>query len=226
MYYSTDQDGNIIFSNSSDILPDQYQEVFPDFSDEIFSSDLDEFFESVSDGDAEIPSSSVNNQYFISASPEFDYDYLYDMLAAIPQYNLYPNATAVNIFTQVLNHLDHPVGYVITAGSSSADTYLYFSDSYEVSGSTITLKSPVTQCRYYYYTQNSTSYYTYNVSTIGTDETVSLSNRLVFTNLKDGYPDVIPYKQKESYSFLVSTALLVGALIIFIPKFIKKLGGK
>lgn len=222
MFYGNDEDGHIVFGDSIDILPQEYQYLYGDLDLPAFE-DFDSFIEdqepigTVSGGDI-----IFENHYDVNYSEPFDYDYLYDLLAAIPSYNLYPNATAVNIFTQVLNGLDGHYAYIITAGSVSGDTYLYYSKDFDVTGSSITLKSPVTQCRYYFYTQSSSTNYTYTVSTLNSDQTFTLSNRLIYTNTYDGYPDVIPYKSKESYSVFVAIALLVAVGFIGI----KKIGGK
>lgn len=243
--YGVDSSGSIIFLDSLDDIHDQYGDIYDGFFDsdnfvpeesnsqtipgdvssdtsnlipeEDNSLTIDDMF-SVSSGD-------IPPEIHIDYSEPIDYDYLYDLLAAIPQYNLYPNATAVNIFTQVLNGLDKNVHYVISAGSISGDTYLYYSKDVNVSGNTITLKSPVTQCRYYYYTQNSTTNYTYNVIVLNSDQTISLSNRLVYTNVVEGYPDVIPYKSKESFSIGVCGFILVGAICTsIIRKVVKNYG--
>lgn len=218
MYYGIDDNGNIVSSFESDVLPENLQSVFPDSAYDL--PVYNGFFESVSSGDALIPNINYNVEY---NTPEFDYDYLYDLLAAIPSYNIYPNATAVNVFTNVLNHLDGNYKYIITGGSTSGDTYLYYSKKADVSGNVLTLQAPVTQCRYYYYTSNSQTYYTYNISVLNQDETFTLSNRLIYTNLKDGYPDVIPYKQKVSFVFSFTSLVLVGVVVLCL---LKKIGGR
>lgn len=211
MFYGNDDDGHIIFGDSLDVLPPEYQETFSDFQIEDFESFISDQqpVGTVSGNDV-----IIENHYDVSYTEPIDYDYLYDLLANIPQYNVYPNATAVNIFTQVLNGLDGRYFYVISAGSTTSDTYLYYSKDYSVSGNTITLSAPVTVCRYYYYTASSQTQYTYSVSTVNDVETISLSNKLVYTNCMDGYPDVIPYKSKEVFSVSVSLVLLFGALLV------------
>lgn len=210
MYYSIDPDtGLIISSESSDILPEPYQEVFPEDS-----------FDTVSSGDIyPVPLPTIDPDQFISDNNLVTQDDMIDLLASIPGYNVYPNVTAVSIFTDVLNNVDGHVGYVILSGSDTNTTNLYYSSHYTVSGNTIVLQSPVTFCNYYQYrpTSSSNYIYTYSVSSIG-ETSFTLTNQLVYTNLLDGYPDVLPYKQRETYSlfFVIAFALLLLFIILFV----------
>lgn len=195
MFYSVDADGNIIMSESVDILPDVYVDIFT-------TVDEEQSF-------VVVPESSV------SPGDLLTYDGLYDLLAAIPGYNVYPNTAAVNVFTDVLNGVEGNFGYVILSGSDSNSTYLYYSADFEVSGRSITLFSPVTFCNYYSYrpTSSSSYVYTYTVSTLG-DISFTVSNQLIYTNLLDGYPDVLPYKSRETYLLFFIIALSI-MLVLF-----------
>lgn len=224
MYYSTDENGNIIMSESSDILPEEYQEIFPSFapgSDYVTSGDISSSFSSDEFSD-ENPHQSEQD---LSGYDFVTYDDMIDLLALVPGYNVYPSTAAVNVFEDVLNGLNHNIGYIILSGSDTNTTLLYYSDKFIVTGSSIVLSSPVTQCTYYQYrpTSSSNFVYTYSVSTLG-DTTFNVTNQLVYTNLLNGYPDVLPYKQKETYSlfFVISFALFV--LLIFFMRHIK--GGR
>lgn len=213
MYYSIDPiTGLIITSESSDILPDPYQEVFPEDISDIFE-------DTVSDGDSYIPYPTIDPDEFISDNDLVTHDDLIDMLALIPGYNVYPNTTAVSIFSDVLNNIDGHIGYVIISGSDTNTTNLYYSSHYTVSGKTIVLQSPVTYCNYYQYrpTSSSNYIYTYSVSSIG-ETSFNLTNQLVYTNLLEGYPDVLPYKQREIYSlfYVIAFALLLLFIILFV----------
>lgn len=210
MYYSIDPDtGLIISSESSDILPDSYQEVFPENASDTVSS-----------GDIYLdPLPTIDPDQFISDNNLVTQDDMIDLLASIPGYNVYPNVTAVSIFTDVLNNTDGHVGYVILSGSDTNTTNLYYSSHYTVTGNTIVLQSPVTYCNYYQYrpTSSSNYIYTYSVSSIG-ETSFTLTNQLVYTNLLEGYPDVLPYKQRETYSlfFVIAFALLLLFIILFV----------
>lgn len=221
MYYGNDTDGNIIMSPDSSVLPDSFQDVFPStapgyVSDGNATSDDiigDDFPSGSSDPQDGVPSLDFSSFNFVT------YDDLIEVMAAIPGYNVYPNTSAVNVFSDVLNGVSGNVGYVILSGSDTNSTYLYYSNNYSVSGQTINLYSPVTFCNYYSYrpTTNSSYVYTYNVSTIG-DTSFTFSNQLAYTNLLNGYPDVLPFKQKETYSlfFIIAFSLLVLFLIMVV----------
>lgn len=210
MYYGNDSEGNIVMSDSSDILPDEFQAVFPDSASD-----------TVSAGDFSTPAPTDLTDSFIPVFPDdyVSYEDMVDLLALVPGYNVYPSAAAVSVFEDVLNGLPRNIGYVILSGSDTYSTYLYYSDKYSVSGSSVFLSSPVTFCTYYQYrpTTSSSWVYIYTVNTIG-DTSFNISNQLVYTNLLEGYPDVLPYKQKETYSlfYIIAFSLLVLFLIFVI----------
>lgn len=163
--------------------------------------------------------SSGQINIIVPTSDPFDFNNLYDTLANVPGFTVYPSTQSVSVFTDVLNGLDSSVGYVIMAGGDSNDNYMYYSERYNYVGNTITLFSPVTMCRYYSYRpSNVSSYlYTYNVTTTG-DTSIDLTNFLIYTNIVDGYPDVIPYKSKESYNVFIVIVFLFVLLILFISR--------
>lgn len=204
MYYGVDENGDIIFSTSSDILPDNYQDIFPET---VSGSDLDVSFD--------------DPIYFDDPFGSFDEDHFIELLAAIPGYAVYPNTAAVSVFQDVLNGVSGRFGYIIISGSDTYTTYLYYSRFYYVSGSTVTLSSPVTRCTYYQYRPSSSSsfYYTYSVDIVG-DISFTPTNQLVYTNLLEGYPDVVSYKSHESFYLL----FLIALAVVFI--FVVSLGSK
>lgn len=210
MYYSVDEFGNIIYSENSDILPEEFQSLYPE-------SSLDTLTSSVSSGD-------VYN-ITINEPEEFDYDYLLDVLASVPGYTIYPSTQAVSVLSDVLNGVNEHVYYVILSGSDTNDTSLYYSNDFTLSGSQVTLLSPVTHCRYYSYRPSSSSsyVYTYSVNTLS-DTTFNFTNQLAYTNTISGYPDVIPYKQKENYS--LTFALAFGIIILAVGAFKSLFGRK
>lgn len=214
MYYGNDENGNIIFSDQNSVLPEEYQTIFPENYSDI----------SVSSGDPQTSSSNSGsvqyNYYALSGGQNISYDDLAEVLANVPAYNVYPNVSAVNVFQQVLNGLTEDVGYFVISGSDTYSTYLYYSPDYTVSGNTIVLQGDVKQCFYHQYRPSSSStwLYTYTVSDVG-EQSVSVSNGLIYTNLIDGYPDLIPYKQKESYNLLFSIPVILIATFL-INKFV------
>lgn len=210
MYYSVDEFGNIIYSENSDILPEEFQSLYPE-------SALDTLTPSVSSGD-------IYN-IIINEPEEFDYDYLIDVLANVPGYTIYPSTQAVSVLTDVLNGVDQHVFYVILSGSDTNDTSLYYSNDFNVSGKQVTLLSPVTHCRYYSYRPSSSSsyVYTYTVESLA-DTTFTFTNQLAYTNTLSGYPDVIPYKQKENYSLVFAVAL--GVIVLAVGAFKSLFGRK
>lgn len=157
----------------------------------------------------------------VSSGDFLSYDDLVDFLAAIPSYNVYPNISAVEVFSHVLNSIDYNIGYIILSGSDSNSTYLYYSKNFSVSGNVISLFSPVTFCNYYSYrpTSSSSYIYTYSVNTVS-DVTFTLTNQLVYTNLIEGYPDLIPFKSRDSYSIMIICCILI--FLIFAKIFMSK----
>lgn len=198
MYYGIDENGKIIQSQSSDILDPVYQALYPfDASD------------TVSSGDANVISSSSNS----SGIPYEDfltYDDMVSILSNEPTYSLYPNASAVSVFTDVLNGIDGNVEYFIYSGSDSNTAFLAYGDHVEVSGSSWTLSGDVFLVSYYRYRLNTSSpyEYCYTVNSVG-DITIDVTNKLVYTNAVDGYPDVIQYKSHESFFILFSIPLFI-----------------
>lgn len=139
--------------------------------------------------------------YTIEQNLDFDYETLVEQLERTALYTIYPNAQAVAVYRDVLNSYDGDFGYVLTSGTSSSDVYLYVSRDYTVSGSQIVLQYPVTVHRYYTYRPSSSSstQYRYQVSQNAGQQSFNLGTALVYTNLKDGYPDIMPYKRNFSY---------------------------
>lgn len=226
MYYDLDENGNFIMSSSSEILPDVYQDIFP------ASLDQEDYvnFETVSGGDLFGQSSILDNtdsSGFYMDYPSYiqSLDYLYDTLANIPSYTVFPNTAAVSVFRDVLNGVDDNIGYVILSGADTYSTYLYYSSNFSVSGSSITLSAPVKLCTYYQYRTSTSSpwMYTYTVQDIG-ESVFNLSNQLVYTNIIDGYPDLIEYKSVSSYSllFICAASTLICALSCFSSRFRSK----
>lgn len=197
MFYIVDDDGNIIMSDDMSLFPDEYEDLLK-----------------LIDSDEELT---------VSSGDELSYDYLVDLFAYIPGYNVYPNTNAVNVFEYVVNSLDGHFGYVVLSGADTNSTYLYYSKDFEVIGNVIYLYAPVTFCNYYSYRPSSSSsyVYTYTVNTVS-DVNFTLSNQLVYTNLMDGYPDLLPYKSNESYSFLIIIAFLVFMCFALLFKNVRK----
>lgn len=219
MYYGVDEFGNIVSSQDSSVLPEEFQEVFPEYPPESYpvpSEQFDGLMSYVSGGDlaSDITDSVVEALEF----PEpLTGDELYDLLALIPGYNVFPNTAAVTVFDKVLNGLDGNFKYLITSGSDTYYTYLYYGSSVDVSGNIITFNSPYTICTYYQYRPNTNTnwsyYYTVQQKTSGSDY-FSLTNQLIYTNIVDGYPDLVPYKSRESFSLsiLISICALLFSL--------------
>lgn len=223
MYYGVDENGNIISSESSEILPEEYQEVFPEVApmpETVSQGDTPEYYplpdnfldfmDSVSSGD-------LVGQFADQLPSTLSQDELIDLLAAIPGYSVFPNQTAVTVFTSVLNGLDKNVKYLIVSGSDTNYTYLYYGKNITLNGNVLVFNSPYTVCTYYQYRPSTSSawQYLYTVSdrTSGSD-TFTFNNTLVYTNIREGYPDVIPYKSRESYSFLF-IIVLVACFVAF-----------
>lgn len=157
--------------------------------------------------------------YTIEQNLDFDYEALVEQLERTALYTIYPNAQAVAVYRDVLNSYDGDFGYVLSTGASSSDVYLYVSRDYFVSGSQIVLQYPVTAHRYYTYRPSSSSstQYRYEVSHNVGQQSFNLGTALVYTNLKEGYPDIMPYKRNFSYFsayFIMFVLFLLFGLIL------------
>lgn len=218
--YIYDEELGVVSVDNTEQLEGEY--------DETVISDLEDILQS----EESIPSDTVSSEEDILIPPVVevpvytapdDYltsDQLIEALAAIPSYNIFPNTQAVNVFSDVLDHLDYNPYYVIVSGSDSYYTHLYYSKEASVSGSTISLLGDVTHCQYYQYRPSSSSSWSYRYAVFHEGQVdVTLSTQLAYTNMIDGYPDVLPYKQKTTFSISVLIAILLLVLcIMFIFK--------
>lgn len=244
MYYYVDENGTLQASDTSDVLPDEYQDIYPEDVPPQMGDDVDDEFDNdyvgsgntvniqapdgstiVQDefGDVSIVTPDIDYQALADAiADSISYDDLVDVLANVPSYSVYPNTSAVSVMQEVLNGVNGRVGYFVVAGSTNTEVDMYYSKRYDVSGRTITLFSPVTHCKYYQYrpTTSSNYLYTYSVSDIG-DTSVTLMEQLAYTNLVNGYPDLIPYKQRNmyDYDFIVTGCIVIVALMMFSGRF-------
>lgn len=157
--------------------------------------------------------------YTIEQNLDFDYGTLVEQLERTALYTIYPNAQAVAVYRDVLNSYDGDFGYVLSSGTSSSDVYLYVSRDYAVSGDQVVLQYPVTVHRYYTYRPSSSSstQYRYAVSYNSGQQSFNLGTSLIYTNLKEGYPDILPYKRNFSYFsvyFIMFVLFLVFGLLL------------
>lgn len=157
--------------------------------------------------------------YTIEQNLDFDYGTLVEQLERTALYTIYPNVQAVAVYRDVLNSYDGDFGYVLSSGSSSSDVYLYVSRDYAVSGDRVVLQYPVTVHRYYTYRPSSSSstQYRYEVSYNAGQQSFNLGTSLIYTNLKEGYPDILPYKRNFSYFsvyFIMFVLFLVFGLLL------------
>lgn len=217
MYYGVDENGNIVVSESSSILPEQYQDIFPENISEYLS---------VSSGDFSIVPDIGNS---VIEFPDFDYvtyDDLVELLALIPGYNVYPNTAAVSVFDGVFRNMNSDIDYVVMSGSNSSSTFMYYSKDGSCSGNTIHLSAPVTSIAYQSVSSSGSTQYRYSVSTIG-DTDFNLSNYLVYTNLVEGYPalpsDSRGVGQSLPYGIisLVAVGIVIASFIFTLHKGLK-----
>lgn len=182
--YDIDESGALFITDSLDDVNQDFQELFPDAGVE---SDLE--LDSVSSGDAEIIIVPYSGPSASEIASEFDfvtYDELVDALAAIPGYNTYPSTAAISVFDSVFVGNSN-VHYLCLADSDG--TSMYYSDEFEISGNTITLKAPVTHLDYYSVRVNNITNYYYTVSTEG-DISFTPTTQLVYTDLLADYPSL------------------------------------
>lgn len=224
--YSTDEYGNIISEYDGDLSEDLSLSEFDD--SDLDLSDSGDYITGIDvydyNGNFVGNFTGSGNNLILPPSDNdnfLDFDSLAETLALVPEYTIYPSTEAVNVFSGVLNGLDYNFGYVILAGSDTNDMYLYYSKDFSVSGQIINLFSPVTRCRYYRYrpTSSSNYVYTYSVQEVDTS-TFNLSNQLIYTNIIDGYPDLLPYKRNENFSLLFIMAL---SLLVLVFSFFRNL---
>lgn len=219
MYYGVDENSDLVMSDSVEVLPEDQQSLFEEesvSSGDQFPTFTEWFYQSVSDSDL---------SFYAAPTDYLTYDNMVDLFANIPGYLVYPNTSSVSVFEKVLNGLDNDVYYIVISGSDTNNTYLYYSKKYSISGNVITLKSPVTVCQYYQYrtSVNADYQYTYTVSQTG-DSSYTIGNTLFYTNLVDGYPDLIPYQRNASFSLIAVCALcaVVVAVCNFRDRFHRK----
>lgn len=179
-------------------------------------------------GDAFIVTPDIDYHALADAIAEsISYDDLVDVLANVPSYSVFPNTSAVSVMQDVLNGIDGHFGYFVVSGSTSTEVDLYYAKKYDVVGRTITLYAPVTHCKYFQYrpTASSSYLYTFSVSDSG-DTSVTLMEQLAYTNLIDGYPDLIPYKQRNlyDYNFMIVMCIIIVMLMMFSSRFRAKRG--
>lgn len=242
MYYGVDENGDIFMTTQkSELTSDYLSDILTDSSldmptlEEESKEERDSYIlENLPVVDGEQPIADVlpvldGEQPIADVLPvtesvtiqtaDIDYDAISDSmyeamaLAAVNGYEIYPNTQAVNVFTDVLNNIEGDFGYVIISDSSTYTTHLYYSRDYDTSSGSLELRAPVTHCVYSQYRNNSSSpwRYTYTVSDTS-DVSFSPTTELIYTNLKSGYPNVVPYKQHTSYFF----DLVVAVSVVFI----------
>ena len=138
--------------------------------------------------------------------------------------DLYPNNSAVQVFTDVLNGLDDEPYYFIQSGSDNNTAYLYYAEHATIRGNNVTLESPVYVCEYSQYReyvgQQWVNHYQYKTSSTG-DMTFNPSTQLVYTNTIDGYPDVVNRSPREINFFGLALVLLLAVVLVKIM-----IGGK
>lgn len=234
MYYSTDDSGHIILV-SHDELPESQQAAIPDDAEpkvveyegnlidftsssqpfvvqEVTNYMIPDDYVSVSDMQS-LTDTIVSSEEFQEALQSVE-----ERLAA-SQYPIYLSSNFVSVFDYVLDGLPVGTPYVIVQGSDSYTASMFYAEpfQYDVSGSSIVLHGPVTQCRLYR-VQSGGSYsynYYYQVSTTG-DMTFSTgSNTLLYTNLVEGYPDLCPIDSGVSnYGFVILGTVLFLFLLV------------
>lgn len=199
VFYFINEDGNLSSETTFADLPEEVQEIYENYNPYTVSS-----------GDI-----FINSEYNFSLNYDELDSHLYDVIANVPAYDIYPSTASIQVFQDVLLGIDDPVGYVIVSSSAASDVSMYYSDKYIVNGNSITLQSPVTQCRYYTYRPSSTSttYYRYEVLNYSGDANFTLGTQLAYTNLVEGYPAL----QRDSIHFdtfpvLFAIALMLGIL--------------
>lgn len=131
--------------------------------------------------------------------------------------NQYLSSAIVTVFDKAISGASYGSDYVAWRDdvSDSNSGYLIIGKG-KVNGSNITFESGAILC-HYYRTWISSTNYQYNYSVVHTDDAYSInfSNRLIYTNLIEGYPvlgDRIDTKSDKTF-FLIAVGII---LIIFI----------
>lgn len=184
--YDINENGELFITDSLEDVNQDFQELFPDAGVE---SDLDVNSDSVSSGDsgiAYVPYSGPSASDIASEIDIITYDELIEALAAIPGYNSYPSTAAISVFDSVFVGNSN-IHYLCLADSTG--TSMYYSDDFEISGATITLKAPVTHLEYYSIRVNNVTNYYYTVSSEG-DVSFTPTTQLVYTDLLTDYPSL------------------------------------
>lgn len=163
---------------------------------------------------------SSNDGHDVITYADIDYDRLSSTFSQAILNDIYPSSSAVSVFENVLKSksLLNPVHYVVIPGSSSSEAYLYYSETADVSGTVVTLSSPVTVCHYYsvFDSGSRQTRYRYDVSQVGT-YVVSPGNSLMYTDMLPGYPDISPSVRDPVFLF-IGLALLLVLVFLFLKK--------
>lgn len=237
-YYYLDDNGQIVVTTKKQDIPNPSSvpayDTLPDSSFDVpllhgesselrsGSLSLDRDIQTVSSGDFVDNASSGAVPYVLSV-PSIDYNLLQDSVseavlqASLSAFDIYPNSQAVSLFRDVLNSLTGDFSYIIISPDSST-TDLYYSYDYDVSSLHFDYRS-ATLCRYHFYRPSMSSgyLYQYSVSDVG-DVSFDINGQIVYTNSVEGYPDVFPYKSRETYGISVLTFLVLGILVILLFK--------
>lgn len=133
----------------------------------------------------------------------------------------YPSASFVDVFRMVLQSLPSNTKYYVFSGSDSTEAYLYYSkNGGHANGNILTLDSDITICRFYRYRPSSSSawQYHYSVSTQGSGDSLDTTGYLVYTNLLEGYPDLLSQVERDHSSlpnlFIVVPLILIALFTI------------
>lgn len=192
VYYGVDENGNIVMSDDSSILDDTFVDLFPESASDLLG-ESDSFEDSVSDtvsgsdSDSDVSYNGPSASDIASELDIISYDQLIDALAAIPGYNTYPNTAAISVFDSVFVGNSN-IHYICLADDTG--TSMYYSSDYDISGNTITLKSPVTYLHYYSSRINNVTYYYYTVTNLSSDQSFTPTTQLVYTDLLKNYPSL------------------------------------
>lgn len=227
MYYSVDDNGNVIAVESSSDLPLQFHNLpeIPDLSNQLAGSMPGT--DTVSSGDPTPAPDPYAVPYvlpdYVTTQDLQDYASLY----AVGNDPQYISERFLHTFEDVLDGLPAGTPYFITQSTDTSRADLYYSKdpyNYTISGNELRL----TDCAHVYlsrYRPNTQSPYQYlmTVDEYYGDASVSFSgNHMLYTNCLQGYPDISPMQTK----FLSETARYGIILCLFILVVLLFKGGR
>lgn len=216
MYYTTNSNGDIVPVDTVEQLPNEFQHL-PQTP-----PPYDELSGSVSGGDVVVVQ-SVSDDYLSVQQFQEGISTVND---AIERSNVrFPSDSYVNLCQRILSNCPPATPYWLVGSENGQSVTLYYGEvgSGSSSRSVLYISAPVTICEISTDYYNGSYHYDYNVSHSNSTQSINLGSTLVYTNLKEGYPDIAP--MEKSIMDNLSPYLIFAILAVLVMSFFRQ-GGK